>query len=94
MQAWLDAVCELAPSAPQLALELARCQELVAGYGDTRARGMDNLTAIMTAARKHESVRNVHEFVRRLREAALADEEGKALSQAISAGPTLSEEAA
>ena len=94
MQAWLDAVCELAPSAPQLALELARCQELVAGYGDTRARGMDNLTAIMTAARKHESVRNVNEFVRRLREAALADEEGKALSQAISAGPTLSEEAA
>ncbi|WP_066796699.1 indolepyruvate oxidoreductase subunit beta family protein [Sphingomonas soli] len=65
---------------PATALELVKCQRLIKGYGDTFARGLANYgritdryrTASLSAAQ-----------LRALREAALADEEGVALEQAL-----------
>ena len=43
---WLAMVREAAAREPRLALELALCAELIKGYSDTRARGLERLQAI------------------------------------------------
>lgn len=83
MSAWFERIAVAAGQDYELAVEVALCQSLVKGYGDTHARGMRSFNAIMaeidrgaaTAAR-----------VRTLRAAALADEAGAALQAAL-AGP-------
>ena len=47
IEAWLGRVGALAASDPALALEVARCQRLVKGYGDTHARGWTNFQRLM-----------------------------------------------
>jgi indolepyruvate ferredoxin oxidoreductase beta subunit len=46
---WLARVETLAARDPALALEVARCQRLVKGYGDTHARGWGNFERLMQA---------------------------------------------
>jgi indolepyruvate ferredoxin oxidoreductase beta subunit len=76
IEAWLDLVRE-APDA-QTALELALCQNLIKGYGDTHARGLRKFDAVIGAYRAGAK------DLRRLREAALQDEDGAALGRALS----------
>jgi indolepyruvate ferredoxin oxidoreductase beta subunit len=74
---WLTLV-RLAP--PANALELVKCQRLIKGYGDTFERGFGNYTRIVEQYR----TRNLAAAdIARMRNAALADEDGTALTAAI-----------
>jgi indolepyruvate ferredoxin oxidoreductase beta subunit len=82
MTAWLSRIQATAPSDYNLAVEIALCQALVKGYGDTHARGMGSFNAIMAEidAGRAGAVR-----VRALRAAALADEAGQTLQTQLAA---------
>jgi indolepyruvate ferredoxin oxidoreductase, beta subunit len=82
-QAWLTRVRAAAPKDYALAVELLACRRLVKGYSDTHARGMSKFDRVMAAAAKLEGRPDAADWVRRLREAALKDEEGTALEGAI-----------
>lgn len=78
IEAWLAHIAQAARHNPALAVEVARCQRLVKGYGDTHARGLANYLRLMAAARRAGAAL-APATLRELREAALADEHGKAL---------------
>lgn len=63
-----------------MAVEIIRCQRLIKGYSETHARGLGNFKVII-AAIDQGSVKA--DRVRDLRAAALADDDGKALKQAL-----------
>ena len=80
---WLASALNASRSDANLAVEIIRCQRLVKGYGDTHARGLHNFATIMRSLpdilqRPHSSA-----IVQALREAALKDDEGRALARAI-----------
>ena len=81
IQQWLGAVLDAGSRDSGLALELARCGRLIKGYGSTRERGLGNLQRILALRDRPLSA----EAVAALRTAALADEQGEALDQAIAA---------
>lgn len=65
---------------PALAIEIVRCQRLIKGYGDTFERGLANYTRIIERVRTG-GVSAAE--IARLRDAALADEDGAALAIAL-----------
>jgi indolepyruvate ferredoxin oxidoreductase beta subunit len=67
----------------ELAVEIAECQRLIKGYGDTHARGLRNYQVIMQFVDRSAGGAALAPAVRRLRSAALADEEGRALESAL-----------
>ena len=80
IEAWLRDVHQ-APS-PALALEIVRCQRLVRGYGDTHERGWRNFELISLAWQR-AGREMAPATLRELADAALADEEGKRLQEAL-----------
>lgn len=82
IEQWLAQIEAAARHDPALALEVAQCQRLVKGYGDTHARGLANYLRLMDAVRQ-AGQRLAPATLRELREAALADEHGKALQAAL-----------
>ncbi|NIJ66199.1 indolepyruvate ferredoxin oxidoreductase beta subunit [Sphingomonas leidyi] len=62
------------------AIELVRCQRLIKGYGETFERGLGNYARIVE---RYRAGGLDAAGLRRLREAALADEEGAALGAAL-----------
>jgi indolepyruvate ferredoxin oxidoreductase beta subunit len=82
IEAWLARIVALAAEDYALAAEVAQCQRLVKGYGDTHARGWAHFTQVMAAADALRGRADAAEVVRRLREAALADDTGAALAAA------------
>jgi len=82
IERWFQQVLELAPSHPVLALELARLQRLVKGYGDTHARGLRNYETVMQVLGRRGSTLSPA-MLGELREAALADEHGRQLQTTI-----------
>ena len=81
--AWLATVKAAAPKNYDLAVELLQVRRLVKGYSDTHARGASKFDKVMLGAAKVEGRPDAAEWVRRLREAALKDEDGIALSGAL-----------
>lgn len=84
IERWLAAVREAVPRSSELAMEIAACARLVKGYGDTHRRGLANFTAILDALVENPATSDPAAqaaAIRRAREAALADPEGKALQQ-------------
>jgi indolepyruvate ferredoxin oxidoreductase beta subunit len=81
--AWLARVKTAAPKDYDLAVELLQARRLVKGYSDTHARGQSKFDKVMLGAAKVEGRPDAAEWVRRLREAALKDEDGIALSGAL-----------
>ena len=85
---WLARIRHSA-DAYELAVEIAECQRLVKGYGDTHARGMKNFSFIMQLVERETVSGDIVAHgvlagrVRRLRAAALADEDGEALAAAL-----------
>lgn len=79
---WLERVAAAAAVNPQLATEVAQCQRLVKGYGDTHERGLRNYETLMDAVRR-AGARLAPATLRELRDAALADEAGKQLQGAL-----------
>lgn len=79
MQSWLSQVRQALGRDYGLAVELIRCQRLIKGYGETHERGLKNFRAIMAEADTATA-----DQVISLRAAALADDEGKALTKELS----------
>jgi len=82
IEAWL---ARIAASTGQyeLAVEIAECQRLIKGYGDTHTRGLKSYDTIMQFVDRGAGRADLAAAVRRLRSAALADEEGRALESAL-----------
>lgn len=80
---WLSLVLMEAPRDYALAVELAALQRLVKGYGDTYERGMSRLSRIMGALDAVRRGPAPAPALRELREAALKDEDGRALAAAL-----------
>ncbi|HUN68198.1 MAG TPA: indolepyruvate oxidoreductase subunit beta family protein [Burkholderiales bacterium] len=82
IERWLARVREAAPRSVPLALEIAECARLIKGYGETHRRGKANFLAILDALVENPAAADPAEqarAIRKAREAALADPEGKAL---------------
>jgi indolepyruvate ferredoxin oxidoreductase beta subunit len=58
-------------------------QRLIKGYSETHARGLDKFSRVMAAAERLRGRTDAADWVRRLREAALKDEQGVALDAAL-----------
>lgn len=84
---WLGRIERLAPAHHELAVELARAQRLIKGYGETHERGWKSFTALLSRLETLASRADGAAVLARLHEAALADEEGKALAQELDAVP-------
>ncbi|SDD17723.1 indolepyruvate oxidoreductase subunit beta family protein [Ruegeria marina] len=80
---WLRKVGETLDGDYDLAVELLRCRRLIKGYSDTHARGLSKFDKVMAGAGLVAGRADAADWVRRLREAALQDEEGKALDGAL-----------
>ena len=74
---WLATLSELAPQDYELAVEMSACQQLVKGYGETFERGLSRYEAIREALPALQQKSEPASAVRELRDAALADEEGR-----------------
>ena len=80
---WLDMALGQVGRNYDLAVELIRCRRLVKGYSDTHARGLSKFDRVTQATLSIAHRDDAADWCRRLREAALKDEEGKALDGAI-----------
>jgi indolepyruvate ferredoxin oxidoreductase beta subunit len=80
---WLEHVKEVAQADYALALEVAECPRLVKGYGDTYALGSRNFESLMQALPALRQMNNAAARLKTLREAALADDTGKKLENAL-----------
>ena len=83
IRAWLAEIQRLAATQPALALELARSQRLVKGYGDTHARGWRNFQRLLGELPKLERDEAGARRLSELAQAALADESGRALDRML-----------
>lgn len=79
---WLTSAMATLPRY-DLAVELIRCRRLIKGYSDTHARGQSKFDRVLAATARIKDRPDAADWCRRLREAALHDEEGKALDGAI-----------
>ncbi|HHZ08398.1 MAG TPA: indolepyruvate oxidoreductase subunit beta family protein [Rhizobiales bacterium] len=90
VRSWLDAALShldgrvLPPdSGYDIAVEIVRNRRLIKGYSDTHARGLSKYDRVMQAVELVAGRPDAASWLRRLREAALLDEEGKALDGAL-----------
>jgi indolepyruvate ferredoxin oxidoreductase beta subunit len=87
IEAWLQQIAEIAQRNYDLATELAECQTLVKGYGDTHERGWTSFSRISALTPMLIDDPRGAATLRSLREAALADDSGSQLEHAISSLP-------
>jgi indolepyruvate ferredoxin oxidoreductase, beta subunit len=85
IEEWLGRIEQLAVDHYSLAVELARAQKLVKGYGETHERGWRNFTALVGQLEFLAARSDGAALLCRLQDAALADEEGEALAREIAA---------
>jgi len=86
IERWLALVAEAARRDANLAFEVAECARLIKGYGETHRRGKANFLAIVDALVENPATSDVREqsaAIRKARDAALADPEGKALGTTL-----------
>ena len=86
IERWLELTADAAKRDAALAYEVAECARLIKGYGETHRRGKANFLAILDALVENPATSDPAEqakAIRKAREAALADPEGKALGGAL-----------
>jgi indolepyruvate ferredoxin oxidoreductase, beta subunit len=83
IDAWLAEIHAAQAVNYDLAVELAKCQEIVRGYGDTRVRGLERYQRLTAAVRAAAPQPDIAARLRRWRAAALADEDGAALEREL-----------
>ncbi len=88
IDAWLADIRMAQGKNYDLAVEVAECQQLIKGYGDTHARGLLHFRQLMAAARPIADQPESARKLRYWREAALQDEDGAALEKALAPGPS------
>ncbi len=89
LEAWLSLALSTAARDYALAVEIIACRRLVKGYSDTHARGMSKFDRVIGALPLLAGRADAADWLRRLREAALADEDGTILDGAIATVRTL-----
>lgn len=80
---WLALIPEVAAENPALARELAECPRLIKGYGDTHARGTRHFDTLMAALPGLRHTDDAALRLKKLREAALADDTGQKLAESM-----------
>jgi indolepyruvate ferredoxin oxidoreductase, beta subunit len=80
---WLGVALGYLPANYDLAVEVIRCRRLVKGYSDTHARGLSKFDRVLDGIALIAPREDAADWARRLREAALKDEDGKALDGAL-----------
>jgi len=80
---WLTKIPSLAQENYALAVEFAECPAVVKGYGETHLRGRQNFDAMMAALPKIRQMVESALFLKKLREAALADDTSEKFNQAL-----------
>lgn len=85
IEEWIGRIEQLAVDHYSLAVELARAQKLVKGYGETHERGWRNFTAIVAQLEYITTRSDGAALLAGLQSAALADEEGHELARRIAA---------
>jgi indolepyruvate ferredoxin oxidoreductase beta subunit len=80
---WLELAEATLPRNHRLAVEILGCRRLVKGYSDTHARGMDKFSKALSAVPMLIAREDGAVWLRRLRQAALLDEDGIALDGAL-----------
>lgn len=83
IDAWLGRIAEAASTDYALAVEIAICQRLIKGYGDTHTRGAANFARLMQECDQRQQKPEFAGMLRKLREAALSDDSGAALDRAF-----------
>jgi indolepyruvate ferredoxin oxidoreductase beta subunit len=83
IEQWLGRIEGLAATNYPLAVELARAQRLVKGYGETHERGWRNFCTLVDRVDELAPRKDGAEVLARLQAAALADEDGQALAREL-----------
>lgn len=83
IEQWLARIAMLTPRRYALAVELAKAQRLVKGYGETHERGWRNFCTLLQATEALSARADGAAILARLQTAALADEEGTALTREL-----------
>lgn len=83
IDAWLGTAESALPVNYDLAVEVIGFRRLVKGYSDTHARGQSNFERVLGALPTIAHRPDAADWLRRLRQAALMDEDGKALDGAL-----------
>ncbi|WP_209424330.1 indolepyruvate oxidoreductase subunit beta family protein [Pararhodobacter sp. SW119] len=83
LDGWLEVALEHARCDPAHGVETLRLRRLVKGYADTHARGLSKFDRALAGAQAVAGRKDAADWTRRLREAALQDEEGLALDGAL-----------
>lgn len=79
LKLWFDLAKETRKQDYPLAVEILKCRRLIKGYGDTHERGQSKFDRVLSGLDLLEGRNDAADWLRRLRDAALADEDGKAL---------------
>lgn len=82
MEDWLSRCTQARARNESEAVELLRCRRLVKGYSDTHQRTSSKFAKVMQAARLVEGREDAGDWIARLRDAAMQDEDGNALAGA------------
>jgi indolepyruvate ferredoxin oxidoreductase, beta subunit len=85
IEAWLAKIESVAKDNYLVAIQLAKAQRLVKGYGETHERGWRNFSALLGHVDALAARSDGGAVLARLIDAALADEEGNALGREIAA---------
>lgn len=88
-EAWLAAAANLLGVNYDLAVEVLNNRRLVKGYSDTHARGLSKFDRVMSALSMLRDREDGAAWMKRLRQAALLDENGVALDGALKTVETL-----
>ena len=82
-EAWLEVAFSYLPKKYKLAVEIIKCRRLIKGYSDTHARGLSKFDRVLYGATLVAGRDDAAKWVDRLRQAALADENGEELEGAL-----------
>ncbi len=85
LAAWLTVVLDTVAVNYDLAVEIIKCRRLVKGYSDTHSRTQSKFDRVISAATQLGERGDAADQIRRLCEAALSDEDGTSLDDALQA---------
>jgi len=83
LERWLGKACEHRRRDYALGVEVLRCRRLIKGYSDTHGRGRSKFDRVLAGIELVDGRPDAADWARRLLDAALQDEEGKALDGAL-----------
>jgi indolepyruvate ferredoxin oxidoreductase beta subunit len=89
IEAWLDLARRHAEGNYDLAVQIVAARRLVKGYSDTHARGLSKYDRVISALPRLSARADGADWLRRLVQAALIDEDGIALDGALKTVETL-----